>query len=191
MISRDIDIVNKLGLHARAAAKLVKLSSSFASSIDIQKDDQRVNSKSIMGVMMLAASHGTRVTLHAEGPDEQVRRYLALGRSEGRRSHWEAAQTHLEEAAQLRPELLEVQRELADALVGFHADVAAFHQALDEQEAAWKAQKTTNGELKRAVDRLAPLAETSFPRARKRKRPASKARTKRMRPLTCRAIARL
>jgi len=72
VITRDIDIVNKLGLHARAAAKLVKLSSSFESSIDIQKDDQRVNSKSIMGVMMLAASCGSRVTLHADGPDEEA-----------------------------------------------------------------------------------------------------------------------
>ena len=72
MITRELEIVNKLGLHARAAAKLVKLSSSFESSIDIQKDDQRVNSKSIMGVMMLAASHGSRVTLHAEGPDERA-----------------------------------------------------------------------------------------------------------------------
>ena len=72
MITREIDIVNKLGLHARAAAKLVKLSSAFESAIDIQKDDQRVNSKSIMGVMMLAASCGTRVTLHVDGPDEEA-----------------------------------------------------------------------------------------------------------------------
>ena len=72
MITRELDIVNKLGLHARAAAKLVKLASSFESSIDIQKEDQRVNSKSIMGVMMLAASCGSRVTLHVEGPDEEA-----------------------------------------------------------------------------------------------------------------------
>ena len=71
MITRELDIVNKLGLHARAAAKLVKLSSSFESSIDIQKEDQRVNSKSIMGVMMLAASCGSRVTLYVEGADEE------------------------------------------------------------------------------------------------------------------------
>ena len=71
MITRELDIVNKLGLHARAAAKLVKLSSTFESSIDIQKEDQRVNSKSIMGVMMLAASYGSRVTLHVEGADEK------------------------------------------------------------------------------------------------------------------------
>ena len=72
MITRDLDIINKLGLHARAAAKLVKLSSSFQSSIDIEKDGQRVNSKSIMGVMMLAASCGSHVIVRAEGDDEQA-----------------------------------------------------------------------------------------------------------------------
>ena len=55
----------------------------------------------------------------------------------------------------------EVQKELAEALPAFHADVEAFQQALAEQEAAWKQQKTTNGDLKQAVDRLAPLAESS------------------------------
>jgi len=71
MISQDITIINKLGLHARAAAKLVKLSSTFEASIEIEKDGQKVNSKSIMGVMMLAASCGSDVTLYADGPDEQ------------------------------------------------------------------------------------------------------------------------
>lgn len=70
MITRELQIINKLGLHARAAAKLVKLSSSFASDIDIEKEGQRVNSKSIMGVMMLAASCGSDVILRAEGADE-------------------------------------------------------------------------------------------------------------------------
>jgi phosphocarrier protein HPr len=70
VITRELQIINKLGLHARAAAKLVKLSSSFASNIDIEKEGQRVNSKSIMGVMMLAASCGSTVTLRAEGIDE-------------------------------------------------------------------------------------------------------------------------
>ncbi len=69
MITRQITIINKLGLHARAAAKLVKLSATFAADIDIEKDDQRVNSKSIMGVMMLAASCGSEVTLYANGVD--------------------------------------------------------------------------------------------------------------------------
>jgi len=72
VITRDIDIINKLGLHARAAAKLVKLSSSFQCSIDIEKDGQRVNSKSIMGVMMLAASCGSQVIVRADGEDEQA-----------------------------------------------------------------------------------------------------------------------
>jgi phosphocarrier protein len=67
--SRDIKIINKLGMHARAAAKFVKLASTFSSNIDIEKDSRRVNAKSIMGVMMLAASQGTTVTLYANGSD--------------------------------------------------------------------------------------------------------------------------
>lgn len=70
VITRKLQIVNKLGLHARAAAKLVKLCASFASNIDIEKEGQRVNSKSIMGVMMLAASCGSTVIVRAEGSDE-------------------------------------------------------------------------------------------------------------------------
>jgi len=72
LISKELQIINKLGLHARAAAKLVKLSSSFESSIDIEKDGQRVNCKSIMGVMMLAASCGSQVIITAEGDDQQA-----------------------------------------------------------------------------------------------------------------------
>ena len=72
MISRELKIVNRLGLHARAAAKLVKLSAGFAADIDIEKEGQRVNSKSIMGVMMLAASCGSTVTLHVDGEDEKA-----------------------------------------------------------------------------------------------------------------------
>ena len=68
-VSRDIEIVNKLGMHARAAAKFVKLASSFDSDIDIEKDSRRVNAKSIMGVMMLAANKGSTVTIHANGSD--------------------------------------------------------------------------------------------------------------------------
>ena len=71
MIQQELEIINKLGLHARAAAKLVKLASSFSSSIDIEKEGQRVNSKSIMGVMMLAASMGSTVTIFVDGDDEQ------------------------------------------------------------------------------------------------------------------------
>lgn len=70
MQQETLTIINKLGLHARAAAKLVKCSSRFSSDIDIEKQDQRVNCKSIMGVMMLAASCGSVVTLYIEGEDE-------------------------------------------------------------------------------------------------------------------------
>jgi len=71
VIKHDIVIINKLGLHARAAAKLVKLSATFESTIEIEKENQKVNCKSIMGVMMLAASCGSTVTLYAEGDDAQ------------------------------------------------------------------------------------------------------------------------
>jgi len=69
-ISKELEIINKLGMHARAAAQFVQLASSFSSHIEIEKDNQRVNGKSIMGVMMLAASKGSNVTLHANGDDE-------------------------------------------------------------------------------------------------------------------------
>ncbi len=70
MISEEITIINKLGLHARAAAKLVSTASSFQAVIELEKGSQRINAKSIMGVMMLAASKGTTLTVHAEGNDE-------------------------------------------------------------------------------------------------------------------------
>ena len=71
MIEKELTIVNKLGLHARAAAKLVSLASNFKSSIELEKDSRVVNGKSIMGVMMLAASQGTKVKVRAEGGDEE------------------------------------------------------------------------------------------------------------------------
>ncbi len=70
-ISRKVEIINKLGMHARAAAQFVQLASSFNSHIEIEKDGRRVNGKSIMGVMMLAAGKGSEVTLYAEGEDEE------------------------------------------------------------------------------------------------------------------------
>ncbi len=70
MQTAEVLIANKLGLHARAAAKLVSLASTFESTVEIEKDGRRVNGKSIMGVMMLAASQGSRVTLYIEGSDE-------------------------------------------------------------------------------------------------------------------------
>lgn len=72
MIRHTITIINKLGLHARAAAKLVKTSSGFESDIQIRKDEREVDGKSIMSVMMLAASRGTDIELIIDGPDEQA-----------------------------------------------------------------------------------------------------------------------
>ncbi len=77
MIESQIKIINKLGLHARAAAKLVKLASRFDCEIMIHRvmengDQKTVNGKSIMGVMMLAASKGTIITLSADGHDEPL-----------------------------------------------------------------------------------------------------------------------
>jgi len=72
MLSEDIVIVNKLGLHARAAAKFVSTASKFESEIKISKDDRIVDGKSIMSVMMLAASLGTTIGISANGPDEQA-----------------------------------------------------------------------------------------------------------------------
>ena len=70
MARRTVTIVNRLGLHARAAAKLVTLASEFEADIHLVRGARRVNGKSIMGVMMLAASQGSEVELIAEGRDE-------------------------------------------------------------------------------------------------------------------------
>ena len=70
MLESEIEIINKLGLHARAAAKLVKIAGSYSSSIEIEKEDQRVNAKSIMSVMMLAASRGNTIKLYVSGEDQ-------------------------------------------------------------------------------------------------------------------------
>ena len=70
MIKEKITIINKLGLHARAAAKLVHLASRFASESKLIRDNKTANGKSIMGVMMLAAGKGTELELLLEGPDE-------------------------------------------------------------------------------------------------------------------------
>ena len=69
MPSANAEIVNKLGLHARASAKLTQLASTFAADIWLSRSGRRVNAKSIMGVMMLAAGQGTSVMIDAEGPD--------------------------------------------------------------------------------------------------------------------------
>ncbi|MBX7228916.1 MAG: HPr family phosphocarrier protein [Burkholderiaceae bacterium] len=70
MIQQDIVISNKLGLHARASAKLTQIASRFNSEIWISRNDRRVNAKSIMGVMMLAAGLGSTVKLETEGADQ-------------------------------------------------------------------------------------------------------------------------
>ena len=70
-MEKTVDIVNKLGLHARAAAKLVTLASKFAADVRVRKDGREVSGKSIMGVMMLAAAKGSQVTLIAEGDDAE------------------------------------------------------------------------------------------------------------------------
>ena len=68
---KDFTIVNALGLHARAAAQLVKLANRFKSDVFITKDDQEVNGKSIMGVLMLAATQGSTINLRTEGEDAE------------------------------------------------------------------------------------------------------------------------
>lgn len=70
MIQTETLICNKLGLHARAAAKLVKLASQFSAHITLARGNRQVNAKSIMGVMMLAAAINTRVTITADGADQ-------------------------------------------------------------------------------------------------------------------------
>ena len=72
MIKSTLRISNKLGLHARASAKLTKLAGSFACDIHLSRNGRRVNAKSIMGVMMLAAGVGTEVEMETEGEDEKA-----------------------------------------------------------------------------------------------------------------------
>lgn len=71
MPQREVEIVNKLGLHARASAKLTQTASKFAADVWLSRNGRRVNAKSIMGVMMLAAGKGSKVTLETSGPDEE------------------------------------------------------------------------------------------------------------------------
>jgi phosphocarrier protein len=72
MIKSSITISNKLGLHARASAKLTKLAGGFRSDVHLSRNGRRVNAKSIMGVMMLAAGVGSQVEIEADGPDEEA-----------------------------------------------------------------------------------------------------------------------
>jgi phosphocarrier protein HPr len=72
VIRTTITISNRLGLHARASAKLTKLAGSFACEVHMSRNGRRVNAKSIMGVMMLAAGQGTEVGIETDGADEQA-----------------------------------------------------------------------------------------------------------------------
>lgn len=72
MIKKDFVIQNKLGLHARPAAMLVKAANKFESDVFFEKGSERVNAKSIMGVMMLAASKGTKIKILADGDDAEA-----------------------------------------------------------------------------------------------------------------------
>ena len=71
MQQRDVEIVNKLGLHARASAKLTQLAAKYQCDVSMVRNGRRVNAKSIMGVMMLAAGKGSTVALETDGPDEE------------------------------------------------------------------------------------------------------------------------
>jgi phosphotransferase system HPr (HPr) family protein len=71
MPSKELTISNKLGIHARPAAQFVKMASQFDSEIRVEKDGEEVDGKSIMGLMMLAAGHGSILTLNAEGADAE------------------------------------------------------------------------------------------------------------------------
>ena len=70
MLQQEVEIINKLGLHARASAKLTQIAGEFKADIWLSRSGRRVNAKSIMGVMMLAAAMGSRVMIEADGPDE-------------------------------------------------------------------------------------------------------------------------
>lgn len=72
MIEKELHIINKLGLHARAAAKFVSCASGFQSEVKLSRNGREVNGKSIMGVMMLAAAQGTSVVLVVDGADEEM-----------------------------------------------------------------------------------------------------------------------
>ncbi len=70
MQTKEVEIINKLGLHARASAKITQLAGSFQSEVWLSRNKLRVNAKSIMGVMMLAANKGSKINIETSGPDE-------------------------------------------------------------------------------------------------------------------------
>lgn len=78
MLEREVEIVNKLGLHARASAKLTQTAGGFQSEIWLTRNGRRVNGKSIMGVMMLAAAKGSTIHIDVDGPDEELAMHALL-----------------------------------------------------------------------------------------------------------------
>ena len=84
VVEREVEIVNRLGLHARAAAKLVHLAAGFACSVAVAKDGQSVDGKSILGLLLLAAAQGSKIVLRCEGEDEQEAMEALVGLIEGR-----------------------------------------------------------------------------------------------------------
>jgi len=89
VLEKEFKVVNALGLHARAAAQLVKTANKFASEVTVAKDGQNVNGKSIMGVLMLAATHGSTIAVKIDGDDapaamEAIQKLVEDGFGEGR-----------------------------------------------------------------------------------------------------------
>lgn len=79
MIEREVEIVNRLGLHARAAAKLVQTAGGYDSQVSLLKDGEEVDAKSILGILLLAASQGTTVTVRCQGTDEDAAMQAVTG----------------------------------------------------------------------------------------------------------------
>lgn len=79
MIERDTEIVNRLGLHARAAAKLVHTAGGFQSRVTVAKDGEEVDAKSILGILLLAAGQGSHVTIRCDGADEEAAMQAVTG----------------------------------------------------------------------------------------------------------------
>lgn len=71
MLQQEAEIINKLGLHARASAKLTQIAGQFKSGVWVSRNGRKVNAKSIMGVMMLAAAKGSKIGIETDGPDEE------------------------------------------------------------------------------------------------------------------------
>ena len=70
-LTKELVVQNKMGIHARPAAMVVRITNKFRAEVMVEKDDEQVNGKSIMGLMMLAAGKGSKLTIHAEGPDAE------------------------------------------------------------------------------------------------------------------------